>query len=78
MDFTSEQVQEHINGLQASVAVIEKLMADNIKTQEKKDTMDRNVRHLEIMMAYDHIKNAGVSLDPYAAAVQSGKAWMNS
>lgn len=78
MDFTPEQVQEHLAGLQASVDVIEKLITAGIKTQEEKDIMDRNIRHLEIMMAYDHIKNAGVSLAPYAAAVQSGKAWMNS
>ena len=76
MEFTLEQTQEHIAGLQASKDLITKLIFDDVKTQEELDTMDRNVRHLEIMMAMDHIKNSGTDLAPYAAAVQAGKSWL--
>lgn len=78
IEFSPETIQEHLNGLQASADLIAKLIADDEKIEETLATMDRNIRHLEIMMAMDHIKNSNTNLAPFIAAKDSGKAWMVS
>lgn len=75
--FTAEEVEKHIHGMDASVNLINSLISENSKTEEKLDTMDRNVRHLEIMMAFDSIKNSEWDLRDYTKAVSDGRAWMN-
>ena len=74
--FTAEEVEKHVRGLDASAELIRKLIADNQKTPENLDTMSRNVRHLQIMMAFDSIKNSEWDLTDYDAAIAEGNAWM--
>ena len=77
-EFSAEETAEHLRGLQASADVIGSLMASNGHDQETMDTMDRNVRHLEIMLSMSHIQSAGADLSPYEAAITAGKAWLSA
>ena len=49
--FTSEQVQKHIAAAFDSVNLINELNAVESLTQEQVDSKERNVQHLEIMIA---------------------------
>lgn len=76
IEFSPEATAEHLRGLQASADLIGSLVAANKRMPESIDTMDRNVRHLEIMLAMSHIQAAGADLSPYEAAIIAGKAWL--
>jgi hypothetical protein len=76
--FTAEEVEKHVKGLDASVEVINKLLADNEKTEENKDTMSRNTRHIRIMLAFDSIANSDWDLTAYETAASAGEAWLAS
>ena len=76
IEFSPEATAEHLRGLQASADLIGSLIAANERTPEALDTMDRNVRHLEIMLSMSHIQAAGADLAPYTAAITAGKAWL--
>lgn len=76
IEFSHETTIEHLRGLQASADLIGKIAAGAERTTELEDTMDRNVRHLEIMLSMSHIQAAGADLAPYEAAISSGKAWL--
>lgn len=75
-EFSNEATAEHLRGLQSSADLIGSLIAANEWTPEAIDTMDRNVRHLEIMLSMSHIQAAGADLAPYTAAITAGKAWL--
>lgn len=74
--FSPEATAEHLRGLQASADLIGQLAGGAERTVELEDTMDRNVRHLEIMLSMSHIQSAGADLAPYEAAISAGKAWL--
>jgi hypothetical protein len=76
--FSEEDTAQHIKGLQDSADLIDRLIADGVKNDETRDTMDRNVRHIGIMCAMDHVKNCGSDLQPYLDAQHRGTAWMAS
>lgn len=76
--FTAEEVEKHVYGLDASVEVINSLLAENVKTEENKDTMSRNTRHIRIMLAFDSIANSEWDLRAYENAASAGEAWLNS
>ena len=76
IEFTAEETQTHLRQLPESVDRIAEVMAANQRTTEAIDTMDRNVRHLEIMLSMSHIQSAGADLSPYEAAITAGKAWL--
>ena len=78
VELTEEQkVQKQISAMGDSVNLINRLIAGDKHTQQVHDTIDRNVRHLELMLDKDHIKGAGVSLDSFSDAVESGKDFIN-
>ena len=76
--FTAEEIEKHIHGLDASVEVIKKLLAENVKTEENKDTMSRNTRHIRIMLGFDSIANSDWDLREYVKAATDGEAWLAS
>ena len=76
--FSEEDTMQHIKGLQASADLIDRLIADGVKNDETRDTMDRNVRHIGIMCAMDHVQCCGSDLTPYTAAQHRGAAWLAS
>jgi hypothetical protein len=76
--FTPEDTAEHIRGLQDSADLIDQLIAEGVKNDETRDTMDRNVRHIGIMCAMSHIQNCGTDLAPYTDAQHRGAGWINT
>ena len=72
--FTPEDTAEHLRGLQSSADLIDALIAAGDRSDEQRDTMDRNVRHIGIMCAMPHL--AGEDLEPYEAAAARGSAWL--
>jgi hypothetical protein len=74
--FTPEDTAEHLRGLQASADLIDALIAEGNDGDEQRDTMDRNVRHIHIMCAMDHLKCCGTDLKPYTDAAARGSAWL--
>ncbi len=64
--------------MDASVDLINKLIEENVKNSDTIDTMSRNVRHLEIMLAFDDIKNSEWDLRAYTKAITDGNNWINS
>ena len=49
----AEQIAKHYSAAMDSVNLINELMAQGSRTTEEQDTVARNVRHLEIMVAKD-------------------------
>lgn len=50
---TPEEIAQHYSAAMDSVNLINELMAQDSRTAEEQDTVDRNVDHLEIMVAKD-------------------------
>ena len=50
---TPEEIAQHYSAAMDSVNLINALMAQESRTAEEQDTVDRNVDHLEIMVAKD-------------------------
>jgi hypothetical protein len=53
LEITQEQARKSVNAAFDSVNLINEINALTEKTEEDLDTLDRNVRHLEIMMEKD-------------------------
>ena len=66
-------VEQNIKALGDSVIVIDQMLAVDEPTEDDLDTLDRNVRHIEIMLAKDHIKNSGEDLAAFVDAVARGR-----
>jgi len=50
---TAEEIAQHYSAAMDSVNLINDLMAQDSRTEEEQDTVDRNVDHLEIMVNKD-------------------------
>ena len=50
---TAEEIAQHYSAAMDSVNLINTLMAQDSRTTEEQDRVDRNVDHLEIMVAKD-------------------------
>ena len=74
--FTPEDTAEHLRGLQASADLIDALIAAGDESDEQRDTMDRNVRHIGIMCAMQHVQDSGADLTPFIDAAHRGAAWI--
>jgi hypothetical protein len=76
-ELTPEQkVQRQISAMGDSVWLINKLITEDEHTEEIHDTVDRNVRHLEIMLGKSEIQNAGSDLTSFNTAITDGKAFI--
>ena len=51
---TAAEIQAHYDAALDSVTLINTLMAQDSRTAEEQDTVDRNVDHLEIMIAKEN------------------------
>lgn len=76
--FTPEQVEQQVRALGDSIHLINTIIAEGVTDAETRDRMDRNVRHLQIMLGYDHIKNSGADLSPSEGAIAAGTAWLQA
>lgn len=66
---TPEQIASHYSAMMDSVNLINSLVPT--QDAEALDTLDRNVRHLELMLLNDWF--AGYDLAPINAAITAGK-----
>jgi hypothetical protein len=69
---TSTEIAQHYSAAGDSVTLINELVAINTLTDEQKDTVSRNVEHLEIMVAKDYWTTE--DLASFKSAVTAGKA----
>ena len=51
--FTADEIAGHYSAAMDSVNLINALMAQDSRTTEEQDTVARNVRHLQLMVARD-------------------------
>ena len=69
---TAEEIAHHYYAAGHSVSLINELVAVETLTEEEVDRVDRNVRHLEIMVAKDYWTTE--DLAPLNSAIIAGKA----
>lgn len=72
---TPEEIAQDIKALGDSVVVIDAILAGEHSFEDADDAadaLDRNVRHIEIMLAKDHIKDSGEDLTAFQDAVERG------
>jgi hypothetical protein len=66
------EIAQHYKAAMDSVDLINELVAKDSLDAEDLDTLDRNVRHLEIMLGRDYWTDE--DLTPFSDAVAAGKA----
>jgi len=69
---TATEIAQHYSAAGDSVTLINELVAVETLTDEQKDTVSRNVEHLEIMVAKDYWTTE--DLAPLNSAITAGKA----
>ena len=69
---TATEIAQHYSAAGDSVTLINELVAISTLTDEQKDTVSRNVEHLELMVAKDYWTTE--DLAPFNSAVTAGKA----
>lgn len=67
---TTEEIAKHYSAAMDSVNLINALMAQDSRTTEEQDTVDRNVDHLQIMVAKDYWTTE--DLAPFNNAITAG------
>ena len=71
MELTAEQIAQHYSAALDSVDLINELMALESRDEEETATIDRNVEHLELMVAKDYWTTE--DLTPFNDAIAAGK-----
>ena len=76
-DLTTEQIAQHFTAMGHSVSLINDIIAGDAMaddtTEDKQDCVDRNVAHLEIMVAKDFWTDEDMT--EVNAAIVAGKAY---
>jgi hypothetical protein len=77
---TAEEIAQHYTAMGHSVDLINDIVAgnqdDDMEAAERQDTVDRNVEHLELMVAKDFWTNE--SMTAANAAITSGQGYTAS
>ena len=68
---TAEQIAQHYSAALDSVRLINKLVAKPSRTSNELDTIERNVEHLELMIAKPFWTTE--DLTPFTDAIEAGK-----
>ena len=71
-------INQTISAMNDSVNLINDLLASNDVSEETKGTIDRNVRHLDLMVEKDFVKNSGKDLSLFTKASTDGKAFLTA
>jgi len=74
----AQKTERQISAMGDSVDLINRLIAAGNHTTNVHDTIDRNVRHLELMVAKDNIKGSGQSLTAFTDAITAGKEYIKA
>lgn len=69
---SAEEIAGHYSAALDSVNLINKLVAEESLDNEDKETIDRNVRHLEIIVSKSFWTNE--DLTPFTESISSGKS----
>ena len=69
---SAAEIAQHYKAALDSVNLINELVAKDSLDADELDTVDRNVRHLEIMLGKDYWTDE--DLTPFSDAVATGKA----
>ena len=69
---TPAEIAQHYKAALDSVNLINELVAKDSLDAEELDTVDRNVRHLEIMLGRDYWTDE--DLTPFTEEIEAGKA----
>ena len=69
---TAEEIAGHYSAAMDSVNLINALVAQDSLTSEEQDTVDRNVEHLQLMVAKDYWTTE--DLTPFNNAITAGTA----
>ena len=79
-DLTAEEIAQHYTAMGHSVDLINDIVAgnrdDEMEAADRQDTVDRNVEHLELMVAKDYWTNE--SMTAVNAAITSGNDYTAS
>ena len=67
---TAEEIAQHYSAAMDSVNLINDLMAQDSRTTEEQETVARNVKHLQIMVAKDYWTTE--DLTPFNSAITAG------
>jgi hypothetical protein len=73
---STEDKARQVNNLFDCVDTINYVLSKNTVDQDTKDTVYRNVVHLENMLKYNYVQNSGVDLQPIHDAIANGKTWL--
>jgi len=77
---TAEEIAQHYTAMGHSVDLINDIVAgnqdDDMEAADRQDTVDRNVEHLELMVAKDYWTNE--SMTAVNAAITSGNGYTAS
>jgi len=72
--YTSEEIAQQISALGDSANVIDEIISKDDQSEEQRDRMDRNVRHIGIMRSKPHL--AGIDFVQFISAAERGSAWL--
>lgn len=73
---TEEQLAARVSAMGDSLWLINKLIAEDIHSENIHDDIDRNIRHLEIMLSKESIKNSTYDLTSFETAIANGRAFI--
>lgn len=71
-----EQLSNRISAMDDSVWLINKLITEDVHTEDIHDNIDRNVRHLELMLSREDVKTSSYNLTSFENAITDGKAFI--
>lgn len=70
--------KQALSAMMDSVDLINKILASKSNSADDMETLDRNYRHLEIMLAKDEISNACDDLSCFEDAIAKGRLHTNT
>ena len=76
---TEEQkTAQQISAMNDSVYIIDKLIEEGNHTKRAHDNIDRNVRHLELMINQNNITNSGNDLTVFNDTIEAGNTFISN
>lgn len=75
MIYYEQTIDDKFNAMVDSVNLIEQIIATDIHSIDNYEALDRNYRHLEIMLANDDIIADGRDLQGFQDAIDAGRAF---
>lgn len=74
--YTVEEINAMFSAMDDSVTLVSELVSAGTHSEEIDDTVDRNYRHLEIMLAKDHISADERDKTAYTDCIASAKTFL--